>query len=76
MKPDKGRARGSEIMTLFEAADYLHTSYSTVYRLVTEGELRAFKMRNSWRTSEAACEAYVSKRFAEQAATCGVADAD
>lgn len=69
MAAELGKARsGGEIMTLFEAADYLNTSYSTVYRLVMDGELGAFKLRNSWRTSIAACEAYVSKRFAVQAA--------
>ncbi|MGI6535085.1 MAG: helix-turn-helix domain-containing protein [Eggerthellaceae bacterium] len=60
----------ARIMTLQEAAEYLHTSYSTVYRLVTSGELDAFRLRNSWRTSSLACEAYVRHQFAEQAISC------
>lgn len=71
---EKGTAQGGagtagegRIMTLKEAAEYLHTSYSTVYRLVTSGELDAFRLRNSWRTSSLACESYVRGRFAEQA---------
>ena len=61
------RRPGAKILTLAEAAELLHTSYSTVYRLVTDGELDAFRLRNSWRTSTQACEAYVSRQFAEQA---------
>ena len=62
-----GSRPGAEIMTLADAAKYLHTSYSTVYRLVTSGELQAFRLRNSWRTSTAACEEFVRRQFAEQA---------
>ena len=61
-----GSVAGVEIMTLADAAKYLHTSYSTVYRLVTSGELKAFRLRKSWRTSMSACEEFVRRRFAEQ----------
>lgn len=65
------RIEGEEkIMTLDEAAEYLSTSYSTVYRLVVDGELKAFRLRNSWRTSTKACREYVQKRFEEQAVIC------
>lgn len=70
-KPGAG-GDGARIMTLQEAADYLHTSYSTVYRLVKSGELDAFRLRNSWRTSSLACEQYVRHQFAEQALSCGL----
>lgn len=60
------RAEG-KIMTLAEAADFLNTSYSTVYRLVTEGALDAFRLRNNWRTSTKACEDFVRRQFAQQA---------
>jgi len=63
MRPD----REAQIMTLAEAAEYLRTSYSTVYRLVVDGELNAFRLRNAWRTSTAACDEYVRRQFAEQA---------
>ena len=59
-----------KIMTLDEAAEYLKTSYSTVYRLVVDGELRAFRIRNAWRTSTGACHEFVSKRFEEQSVIC------
>ncbi|MBQ9021919.1 MAG: hypothetical protein IJ113_07935 [Eggerthellaceae bacterium] len=39
------------------------------YRLVADGELKAFKLRFGWRTSEAACDAFVKKQFAEREAT-------
>ena len=58
------------IMTLDEAAEFLKTSYSTVYRLVIDGELRAFRIRNAWRTSTGACRDFVSKRFEEQSVIC------
>lgn len=68
------RTGTAKIMTLAEAAEFLHTSYSTVYRLVMDGELDAFRLRNAWRTSTAACEAYVRRQFAEQAMACKPAD--
>lgn len=67
-KVETRRREGSaKILTLAEAAEYLHTSYSTVYRLVSDGGLDAFRLRKSWRTSTAACEAYVRQQFAENA---------
>ena len=45
------REASARILALAEAAEYLHTSYSTVHRLVTEGSLDAFRPSNSWRTS-------------------------
>jgi len=67
--PDQAAADG-KIMTLDEAAEYLNISYSTVYRLVIDGELRAFRIRNSWRTSTGACREFVTKRFEEQSVIC------
>ena len=64
------QAAEDKIMTLVQAAEYLETSYSTVYRLVTDGELRAFRLRNSWRTSTSACREFVNKRFEEQSVIC------
>lgn len=58
------------IMTLDEAAEYLKISYSTVYRLVIDGELKAFRIRNAWRTSTGACHEFVTKRFEEQSVIC------
>ena len=49
-------------------------SYSTAYRMVMDGELEAFRVRNSWRTSEAVCDRYIDRRFAEQALQCETAE--
>ncbi|MBQ9068317.1 MAG: excisionase family DNA-binding protein [Eggerthellaceae bacterium] len=65
----KKNAEG-KVITLHEAAELLHTSNSTLYRLVIDGELPAISLRNSWRSSDKAFEGYVEKLFAEQAATC------
>lgn len=62
------------ILTLQEAADRLHVSYSTAYRMVMDGELEAFRVRNSWRTSEAVCDGFIARRFAEQALQCETAE--
>ena len=59
-----------KVLTLDDAAKFLQTSYSTVYRLVIDGELEAFRLRYGWRTSEAACRMFMRKRFAERKATC------
>lgn len=58
------------IISLGEAAKMLGTSYPTVLRLATNGELKAFRIRRTWRTSEAACEAYVQKQLELQATAC------
>ena len=54
----------------------LCTSYPTVHRLVNAGELKAFRIRNSWRTSTAACEEFVRRRFEEQAKICQSVEVD
>ena len=69
------RVGNGKILTLAEAAKYMHTSYSTVYRLVSDGELPAFRLRNAWRTSTAACDAYSKRQFEEQAKTTRRAEA-
>lgn len=58
------------IITLSEAGEILHASYATVLRLVTNGELKAFRIRNSWRTSTTACERFIDEQFKRQAVIC------
>lgn len=58
------------IISLGEAAEILGASYPTVLRLATNGELKTFRIRRAWRTSEAACEAYVQKQLEIQATAC------
>ena len=38
-----------EIMTLSEVAKYLHCHASTLYRLVTRGEIKGFRLGSDWR---------------------------
>ena len=53
---DKGSdAAEGEIITLSQAGKILNASYATVRRLVVAGELKGFRLRNSWRTSTTAC---------------------
>lgn len=61
--PDHASAR---VITLDEAAEMLCCSYSTALRLVTDGELRAFRVRGAWRTSTAACEEFIERGFEDQ----------
>ena len=53
----------AKILTLAEAAEYMHSSYSTVYRLAVDGELPAFRLCNAWRTTTAACDAFIKRQF-------------
>ena len=63
----KSQAR---IISLAEAAKIIGTSYPTAVRLAKSGELKAFRIRKTWRTSEAACRAFVRNQFEIQALEC------
>ena len=58
------------IISLYEAGEILGTSYPTAMRLGKSGELKAFRIRKTWRTSEAACEEFVRSQFDIQAMAC------
>ena len=58
------------IISLKEAAQILGVSYPTAHRMACDGELKAFRLRNVWRTSTTACEECVKHAFAEQARIC------
>ena len=58
------------VITLNETSRILSVSYNTTLSLVQSGELNAFRIRNSWRTSTAACESYISEQFRIQATEC------
>ena len=47
--PARAPAPIEEILTIREVADYLKVTQRTLYRLVQEGKLPAFKVGNSWR---------------------------
>lgn len=42
------------IISLMDPAKLLGTSYPTVHRMACNGELKVFKISNTWRTSAAA----------------------
>lgn len=62
------QSRQGRIISLMEAANIIGTSYPTAVRLAKSGELKAFRVRNSWRTSDIACEEFISRQFRLQAA--------
>ena len=58
------------IISLKEASRLIGASYQTTMRLAQSGELKAFRIRKTWRTSEAACEEFVRHQFRLQALAC------
>ncbi len=49
-----------DILTIREVADYLKITERTLYRLVQEGKLPAFKVGNSWRFRREDLERWIS----------------
>ena len=64
------------IISLKEASKLIGVSYQTSMRLAQSGELKAFRIRKTWRTSEAACEAFVRRQFELQALACRSAEVE
>ena len=52
----------SPLMTLQEVAAYLRVHTSTVYRLLKEGKLPAFKFGSDWRFNRENIDAWVKKQ--------------
>lgn len=57
---------GPRVIKLNEAATIINCSYSTALRLARSGELKAFRVRGAWRTTDAICAEYIEQRIAEQ----------
>lgn len=51
-----------DILTIREVADYLKVTERTLYRLVQEGKLPAFKVGNSWRFRREDLERWISEQ--------------
>lgn len=66
MEVTQGNKPVGRIITLQEAAEILSVSYSTAFRLAESGELKAFRTRNSWRTSTIACAQYIDRQMRTQ----------
>ena len=58
------------IINLPEAAKIIGCSRSTAWRLARDGELAAFRVRNIWKTSTAACEKYMRDCRLDQVMAC------
>jgi excisionase family DNA binding protein len=55
----------SQFLTVTEVARMLRVSNMTVYRLITNGQLRAVRVGKSYRLREEDVDAYLAARFTE-----------
>jgi len=53
-------------MTLKEVAELLKLSEKTLYRLVQQGDVPAFKVGGSWRFRRADIEEWIAKQIEDQ----------
>jgi len=54
----------SEVMTLYEVADYLHCSYYTVQKLARRGKIPGFRLlgdNGTWRVLKSELERWIAK---------------
>jgi excisionase family DNA binding protein len=58
----------AEVLTLEEVADFLHIHPSTVYRLLKNRRIPAFKVGSDWRFNQESIEKWVKKLEDEQPA--------
>jgi len=58
----------AEVLTLGEVADFLHVHSSTIYRLLKNRRIPAFKVGSDWRFNQNSIEQWVKKLEAEQPA--------
>ncbi len=56
------------VMTLGEVAHYLHVHPSTVYRLLKEKRIPAFKMGSDWRFNQESIERWMERMESERTA--------
>jgi excisionase family DNA binding protein len=56
------------VLTLEEVADFLHVHPSTVYRLLKNRRIPAFKMGSDWRFNQESIEQWVKQLEAERPA--------
>jgi excisionase family DNA binding protein len=56
------------VLTLEEVADFLHVHPSTVYRLLRNRRIPAFKMGSDWRFNQESIEQWVKQLEAERPA--------
>jgi excisionase family DNA binding protein len=54
------------VMTLEDVAQYLHVHPSTVYRLLKNRSIPAFKVGSDWRFNQDSIERWIKEREAER----------
>ncbi len=54
------------LLTIEEVADYLHVGRKTIYRLLAQKRLPAFKVGNQWRFQRKMIETWLSKNSNDQ----------
>ena len=59
--PGRG-VMGSEVMTLGDVASYLLCHTSTIYRLLKQGDIPAFKVGSDWRFLRADIDKWIERR--------------
>jgi len=55
----------SEIMTLDEVATYLKVTTRTIYRMLDENQIPAFKVRGAWRFRRSDLDAWINQNVSE-----------
>jgi excisionase family DNA binding protein len=58
----------AEVLTLEEVADFLHVHSSTIYRLLKNRRIPAFKVGSDWRFNQESIEQWVKNLETEQPA--------
>jgi excisionase family DNA binding protein len=59
---ERGTTMPEDILTIREVAEYLKVTERTLYRLVQEKQIPAFKVGNSWRFRRDDLERWISKQ--------------
>lgn len=55
-----------EVMTAYEAMDYLGVGENTLYKLLNSGQLGAFKIGKTWKIPRKELDKYIDKSVSEQ----------
>jgi len=50
-----------DILTVDEVMDYLYIGRNTLYKLLNDGELKAFKLGKSWKIPRKEIDAYIDR---------------
>jgi excisionase family DNA binding protein len=58
---------GSEILTLYQVTRYLNCHRSTVYRLIQQRELPAFRLGSDWRFRRADLDKWIAQQHVQTA---------